>query len=362
MSERSVEPVQSANGRLVPEHAPKNSAASGAEQGPGPALADNSLARNARFHSDFVSNETEAETAADVSSGIPPPAIEIELKLLVDSDHLADFGKAPVIAANARNRGSRKHLKAVYYDTPKRALQRSGLSFRVRQSGARFTQTVKAVGNDPLRRGEWEASVPSMAPDVALALPFIPEKLRADLARHPLEAVFTTDIRRHLRLVDLPSGTVEVAFDHGALKSGDRSLPVSEIELELKAGHPSALFELALRLAEHGPARLSVRSKSARGFDLAADTPPSPGRPRKLRLDPVSSLDEAFAAMLRACLHHLLQSLPAAEDGRDPEGIHQLRVALRRLRSVLDLMRSVVPVSKLEQLRSEAKTLAQDLS
>ncbi len=73
-----------------------------------------------------------------------------------------------------------------------------------------------------------------MAPDIALALPFIPEKLRAELQRHPLEAVFTTDIRRHQRVVDLPSGTVEVAFDQGHLKSGDRSMPVSEIELELK--------------------------------------------------------------------------------------------------------------------------------
>ena len=153
MSERSLEPVQSANGRLVPEDTSKNVAGSGAAQRAGSEVADNASARNARFHSDFVSNETEAETAAtaaDVSPSpdIPSSAIEIELKLLVDADRLADFGKAPVIAANARDKGSRKHLKAVYYDTPKRALQRNGLSFRVRQSGARFTQTVKAVGND----------------------------------------------------------------------------------------------------------------------------------------------------------------------------------------------------------------------
>ncbi|MCP3465297.1 CYTH and CHAD domain-containing protein [Bradyrhizobium sp. CCGUVB23] len=292
-----------------------------------------------------------------------PGAAEFELKLLVDADRLADFNAAPIIAANARNKGTRKHLKAVYYDTPKRALQRNGLSFRVRQSGARFTQTVKAEsGDDPLRRGEWEASVPSTAPDIALALPFIPDKLPADLERHPLEAVFTTDIHRHQRIVDLPSGTVEIAFDQGVLKSGDRTMPVSEIELELKSGSPSAIFELALRLAEHGPVRPSIRSKSARGFDLAADTPPAARRPRKLRLDPSASLDETFAAILRACLLHLLQSLPAAEDGRDPEGIHQLRVALRRLRSAMHLMQSVVSVSKLELLRSEAKWLAQNLS
>jgi CHAD domain-containing protein len=108
--------------------------------------------------------------------------------------------------------------------------------------------------------------------------------------------------------------------------------------------------------------RPSIRSKSARGFDLADDTPPAARRPRKLRLDPSIPLDEAFATMLRACLHHLLESIPPAEDGRNPEGVHQLRVALRRLRSALDLMRSVGPLSQLDTLRAEAKWLAQNLS
>ncbi|WP_051389912.1 CYTH and CHAD domain-containing protein [Bradyrhizobium sp. Ec3.3] len=315
---------------------------------------------------DLRVDEADAEAPAPEISpprDAPSLATELELKLLVEANRLAGFSDAPIIAANARNKGTRKHLKAVYYDTPKRALQRNGLSFRVRQSGARFTQTVKAEsGNDPLRRGEWEASVPSAAPDLALALPFIPEKLRADFERRPLEAVFTTDIHRHQRIVDLPSGTVEVAFDQGVLKSGDRSMAVSEIELELKSGSPSAIYELALRLAEHGPVRPSIRSKSARGFDLAADTPPAARRPRKLSLDPSASLDETFAAILRACLLHLLQSLPAAEDGRNPEGIHQLRVALRRLRSAMHLMQSVLSESKLDLLRAEAKWLSQNLS
>ena len=363
---RTLEPVQRparTNGHLVPEDGKKikNAAASGT--GSGSEFPNNEISYHGFTQ---VADETRAEATAPETSpsrDVAPHATEIELKLLVDADRLADFGNAPVIVANARNKGSRKHLKAVYYDTPKRALQRNGLSFRVRQSGARFTQTVKAEsGNDPLRRGEWEASVHSIAPDIALALPFIPEKLRADLERHPLEAVFTTDIHRHQRMVDLPSGTVEIAFDQGYLKSGDRSLPVNEIELELKSGNPIAIYELALRLAEHGPVRPSIRSKSARGFDLAADTPPGAPKPPKLRLDPSISLDEAFSEILRSCLRHLLQSLPAAEDGRDPEGMHQLRVALRRLRSALDLMRSVVSLNTLNLFRAEAKWLAGHLS
>jgi triphosphatase len=46
------------------------------------------------------------------------PAGEIELKLLVDAGRMAHFNAAPVIAANARNKGTRKHLKSAYYDTP----------------------------------------------------------------------------------------------------------------------------------------------------------------------------------------------------------------------------------------------------
>jgi triphosphatase len=297
------------------------------------------------------------------SNAAARPAGEIELKLLVDADRMAHFNAAPVIAANARNKGARKHLKSVYYDTPERTLRRNGLSLRVRQSGARFVQTVKTDAvDDPLRRGEWEAGVWSLAPDLALAMPFIAEKLHSHLEAQPLEAVFTADVHRHARMVDLPSGTVEIAFDRGVLTAGDRTLPVSEIELELKSGSASAIYEIALRLAEHGAVKPSVRTKSARGFDLAADKPPSARRPRKLRLDASVTLDEAFATILRSCFLHLLQSLPAAEDGRNPEGVHQLRVSLRRLRSALDLMRSVGALSNLDALRSEARWLAQDLS
>lgn len=301
--------------------------------------------------------------AARLPAAVGSSPAEIELKLLVDAERMADISAAPVIAANARNLGTRRHLKSVYYDTPERLLRRNGLSLRVRQSGARVVQTVKTEAvDDPLRRGEWEAPLPSPVPDLVLAMPLFPEKLRGQLATRPLEQVFAADVHRHTRLLDVPSGTVEIAFDQGVLTAGDRTMAVSEIELELKSGSPSAIWEIALRLAEHGPVMPSIRSKSARGFDLAADKAPSAPRPRKLALAPAVTLDEAIASILRACFHHLLQSLPAAADGRDPEGVHQLRVALRRLRSALDLMRSLASPNNLDTLRSEARWLAHDLS
>ena len=79
--------------------------------------------------------------------------------------------------------------------------------------------------DDPLRRGEWEATLPTSAPDLSLALPLLPAKLRAKLGRAALQPVFTADIHRLTRTVSLPSGTVEVSFDHGTLRAGDGPFP-----------------------------------------------------------------------------------------------------------------------------------------
>ncbi|GLH82421.1 inorganic triphosphatase [Bradyrhizobium sp. SSBR45G] len=313
---------------------------------------------------------TRDEPAADagaIAPSLPDPETgighEIELKLLVDPEELAGFTAAPIVTAHARNKGSRKHLKSVYYDTPKHTLWKNGFTLRVRQSGARFVQTVKAQhSDDPLKRGEWEASVASLEPDLALAAALLPEHLRDVLTDAALQAVFTTDVHRHARLLDLPGATIEIAFDSGVIKAGEHSATVSEIELELKSGSAAAIYEVALRLAEHGPLRPSIRAKSARGFDLAAGRAPGAEKPRRPQLDPAVSLDESLAIVLRGSLHHLLQAFPAAEDGRNPEGVHQLRVALRRLRAALHIMRPLGSSATLDGLEADARWLARNLA
>lgn len=299
-------------------------------------------------------------------TGVAAPAgetsAEIELKLVTDASHLPAFRSAPVIEANARNRGRHRRLRAIYYDTADRRLRKAGLTLRVRRSGSRFTQTVKSgYRADPLRRGEWEAAVPSEVPDLALALPFLPEKLGKALSPERLLPVFTTDIHRLTRVLDLPTGTVEISFDHGILIAGERTLAVDEIELELKDGTAQTLYDLALRLMEHGPLRPSVRDKADRGYDLADGRPPAAPKPERADIDPEAPVDAAFAAILRSALLHLLRSLPAAEAGTGPEGVHQARVALRRLRAAFGLIGTVAPSAALDAFDDEARWLAGSL-
>jgi len=157
--------------RTSQEKKQKTGIASAPQQANGDSLPEQPAPAAGALPQQTPSDREAISSDASLPGGAAQPGIEVELKLLVDPDRLADFNDAPIIAANARSKGTRKHLKDVYYDTPERTLWRNGLSLRVRQSGARFVQTVKANGDDPLRRGEWEASVPSIAPDLVLGRP-----------------------------------------------------------------------------------------------------------------------------------------------------------------------------------------------
>ena len=297
-----------------------------------------------------------------VQRGAPTsPSTEIELKLLVEPDQVPVLIDAPIIAAHARSKGTVRLLKDTYFDTAAGALRQAGVTLRVRQCGKRFVQTVKLAPTEPdiaLRRGEWESRVASMAPDFQALSPLVSMGLNDVLAHNSLEPIFTTEVRRRLRTLRLPSGVVEVAFDSGLLRSRERTAPISEIEIELKSGGTAALYEVALPLAEQAAVRPSMRTKAERGLELALETPPAVHwSSQPLPADDIS-LDDAFAQFLRSALQQLALNQPAAEDGRDPEGVHQLRIALRRLRCALTLLRPLAPSATLASLRADAKWLA----
>jgi len=142
----------------------------------------------------------ETGAGAQIVSGTPrvDTQEEVELKLLVPSGEMEQIRTAPVIARHARNGGVARELEAVYYDTPDRTLFTHGLSLRVRRNGDRCVQTLKRapLHGQPLARGEWEAVVDGMAPDLA---PMPAAEIGAPLDRLSAEAlqpIFTTKVHR----------------------------------------------------------------------------------------------------------------------------------------------------------------------
>jgi triphosphatase len=273
-----------------------------------------------------------------------PIATETELKLAARTGDLPAVRRA--LEAMAEGNGvSRARLVSTYYDTPDHALQRRGSSLRVRRQGRCFVQTVKAEGAvGEIGRGEWEDAVSGERPDPQAVQtgPF----LSAEIAGQ-LQPLFRTEVTRTtIPLAPAPATLIEAAIDRGRIHNGDSTPParISEVELELKSGAPTALYDVALKLLHVAPLRLEPRSKAERGYRLSEHTTGPEKAVHAVPLDLRSGLgaETALQRIGRACLDHLLRNEDAALAG-DPEGIHQMRVAVRRLRAMLSAFAPILP-------------------
>lgn len=291
----------------------------------------------------------------------PHIPVEIELKLAAEPANLAALTaalKAMATAADSSGAGAvrRQHLLSTYFDTAERALRRQGASLRVRDADGRLIQTLKTTdGGDLLVRGEWEDKVTENRPDPLAAQSGA--RLSEGMADE-LRPLFVTEIdRRILEIEPQPGTRIEAAVDTGWIRAIDngRSEQVSEIELELKAGDPAVVYDVALKLLETASLRIDPRSKSERGYRLVeGELRPSPVHAEDVSLDAGMSLAAVLQSTGRSCLAHLLKNEAAALDGQ-PEGVHQMRVAVRRLRSLLSAVKKLLPS---EERRAVADRLA----
>jgi triphosphatase len=288
---------------------------------------------------------------------------EIELKLLAEPDALARLHEAPVVTRHARNGGVVRRLDAVYYDTPDRTLYRNGLSLRVRRSGSRYIQTLKRVLPDGgnFARQEWECPVETVAPDLGrLPAAELGDTIDPAAAR-ALVPVFTTKVRRRTRRLDLAEAEVEIAFDEGTIEAGDRREPLSEVELELKRGDVGVLYDIGAELLDIAPLRVGTVSKADRGYGLAFDEPPRETRAGQSGVNADHAVDDAIAIVLGETRQQVLANQAVAEDGRNLEGVHQMRVALRRLRTGFSIFRRALALPTLAAFNEEAKRVSEKL-
>ena len=267
---------------------------------------------------------------------------EIELKLRVPAERLAAVQKA----VDGRNGAPRTHLQASYVDTPDRDLADAGMGWRVRREGRRWVQTLKAQlpdGGDGLRRSEQNVVVTSRTrPDADPALHLgspAGDLLAATLAKAsgPAREQFHTDVWRRARQVRAPGGTVELALDTGVIASGERSMKVCELEIELVRGRDHAVIQTGRQWVERHGLWVDATTKAQRGVMLSAGLEELPLLKTPVpRLTPDMSVDAAVREMTRACLVSIMGNASAAAAGfGGHEHVHQTRIGIRKLRSVL---------------------------
>ncbi|HLI12476.1 MAG TPA: CHAD domain-containing protein [Alphaproteobacteria bacterium] len=102
-------------------------------------------------------------------------------------------------------------------------------------------------------------------------------------------------------------------------------------------------------------------SKAARGYHLALGVSPAPEKAKPVHLTPEMTVHEAFVVTARSCIEHIVANVDSAHDGKDPEGIHQLRVGIRRLRAALSIFKAAVPAGGRNALGGELRWLQQEL-
>ena len=289
-------------------------------------------------------------------------AEEVELKLATDADSLARVAELGLIRGMRTGGARDRHLVSTYHDTPDGALKRAGMALRVRHDGERNVQTVKgpvagtATGDALQHMREADAEVAGPHPEIA-SIPDaeLRERLNRDGIPDALTPQFTTALDRRELEVTLHGSRIEVAIDSGEIVAGEARQSVNEVELELKDGDPAALHELGRMLAGYIPVRPVTRSKAARGHDLATGRLPPPMKAPKPALSPGVDVAEAFATHARACMRQIRANIEAVFANPDPEGIHKLRVGLRRLRVIVDVFQPVMQAEHYAWLRGELR-------
>lgn len=198
---------------------------------------------------------------------------EIELKLLLSKEDLERLLTLDFMVQAIRE-GSRRvrHLVSTYYDTQELTLKEHGIAYRVRDKGdGSFEETVKTQ----------KQSAGGLSERLELNLPLAENKPVLDgfaalglgfelseLAPCGVQALFTVDVERVTYILDYAGAVCELAIDKGAIRCGEKSDSIDEVEIELLEGEVQALLELKERIAAAVTLRAEERSKFARGLAL----------------------------------------------------------------------------------------------
>jgi inorganic triphosphatase YgiF len=286
--------------------------------------------------------------------------VETEIKFRVPKRRLRAPSRLKVPGGKVGKRAE-SDLLSTYFDTPKQKLKRHGLLLRVRQAGGKHVQTIKQTSAVQFGRGEWETEIRGRTPDLGQADGTPLQRFAAKKLRRKLKPIFTTEVHRITVPVRTGRSEVELAIDRGRIVAGRRASRIEEIELELKSGPPSELFRVAKALERRLAAELCLRAKSDRGYDLVNGKHDQAVFAEPIALDKGMRVIEGFQTVARSTLRHFSGNADAIRN-LDPQGVHQMRVGLRRLRAAISLFSAALRNAKTQRIKAELKWLTNELA
>ncbi len=290
-------------------------------------------------------------------------AVEKELKLRIASEHMSRLTRHPLFKQLTTARATTRKLYSIYYDTPRLDLHRKGMALRLRRTGRQWLQTLKGGGGVQAGlhlRNEWETPVSSQKLDMAAlevcGAPHLPSSLHKKL-----QPLFVTDFTRTSYMAIYGGATIELAMDGGNIRAGQAIRPISELELEIKAGEAQQLFKLALALIDIVPLEVEHMSKAEYGYALYTAFSMEASKARNPLQTKSQSIPAALCDMAGSCLQHMQANVPGVIGKLGEEYLHQVRVALRRLRVVLGMSETFHADAESTLLHEQVAALCREL-
>ncbi len=204
-------------------------------------------------------------------------ATESELKYRIDSANAGQeiLNSRFIEIRSVPNSGNQIQMKAVYYDDSEGLLSSKKIGYRIRKEGNSYVATVKYANlhtdNGFSRRYEYNVEIENENADPTIFCDVIEDKNIAKLfGKISPKKLFTTEFVRTLVLVNYKASVIEVSFDYGSIYAPGcaSSLPICELECELKSGTESDLTDFGAALIDEFGLTALNESKLKRGLQL----------------------------------------------------------------------------------------------
>jgi len=260
-----------------------------------------------------------------------------------------------------------RRLVDTYVDTADWRLNRAGFTLRVRGGSRPAEATLKSMApatggirrrrevSEPLTKANLEALLESEGP--------VGGRIRLIAGKHPLAHLFEVrTVRRSFSLLLDGSSAGKIALDRTTIPVGDGGEPVrlKRVEVEVHDPDSPALASFVEELRHACGLRQAKVSKFEAGLIvLGGPTPPGTDLGPTI-VESTMTVGQVAFAVLRSQLHVFLAKEGGTRLGEDPEELHDMRVAARRLRAALSLFVQALP-ARAAGLREELKWVGRAL-
>lgn len=278
---------------------------------------------------------------------------ESVIRLRLSDEAARALVRRPPVRAWLEGRPRSRRVAATYYDTAGEALRRGGILLSVKTSERQRTQIA----------ADHATSVSSVlaegaAPDLALIrdadLRARALHLASDAA---LEPVFQVDVKFRAYPLAIEGAKVEMAITAGQISAPDATSGF--VEAAFNAADRAAAYAAAEAVAGAVPASVERQDFVARGYDLAHGRRHQAAMAQDVELDGEGSVPRGFVAIMRNCLGQFAANEDAFAAGGGSEAIHQLRVAVRRMRAAFSAFASILPPDEAADFKADLQWLQQ---